>query len=80
MEFAEDMKPGAEVTIFRDPLEETQREGTARLIEKLDTAHGIQQWRVRFQPPFEQPLVRRIILVLEPGQKVGNGISRMNRV
>lgn len=76
MEFVENMVPGQMVTVYRDPIEETRREGYARLLECVEIRRGLQRWRVRFHPPYEEPLRKRFIAVLELDQKVGHGIAR----
>ena len=55
------MKRGDQIDIFEDPYTRTKREGTAKLIRRIDTdVDGSEWWEVRF-PPEMDTYRRRIV-------------------
>lgn len=39
---------GRTITIFKDPITQKEREGSAELLEKLGDAEGLEMWKVHF--------------------------------
>jgi hypothetical protein len=56
------MKKGDTVTIYQDPLTETNKEGQARLLRFINEDHDMEFWEVKFLAAGAgEPLVYRFI-------------------